>query len=380
GSIGRQTLDVVDSFHGKIGVAALAAGSNWVLLVDQVIKYEPEIVSVALESDAKLLKENLLKKGCSLPDIAYGEEGLDLVAKCGSANLVVTAISGAVGLKPTIAAINAGKDIALANKETLVAAGELVMKLAGEKSVNILPVDSEHSAIWQCLRGENPSELFRVILTASGGPFRGQSTEDLMGVTVEMALKHPNWSMGKKITIDSATLMNKGLEVIEAKWLFDVQAEDIKVVVQPESIIHSMVEFRDGSIIAQLGVPDMRIPIQYAISYPERWPGNTGELDFASLHSLTFEDPDLETFKCLGLAYEALKTGGTAPAVLNAANEIAVESFLKKEIAFLDIPKVIEEVLSLHNPVSHYDLDSVLGADAFARRTARKVIKRFNGR
>ncbi len=380
GSIGRQTLDVADKFHGKIRVVGLAAGSNWALLADQILKYRPEIASVALERDAILLKEELARRKCPPPDIFYGEEGLNLVAGCDSANLVVTAISGAVGLKPTVFAINSGKDIALANKETLVAAGELVMNLAGEKGVGILPVDSEHSAIWQCLKGEKSSELARIILTASGGPFRGKSEKELLGVSVEMALKHPNWNMGKKITIDSATLMNKGLEVIEAKWLFGVQTEEIKVVVQPESVIHSMVEFKDGSIIAQLGVPDMRIPIQYAISYPERWPGNTGELDFASLKSLSFEKPDMKTFKCLGLAYEALKTGGTAPAVLNAANELAVESFLRKEIAFLDIPKVIEEVLSLHKPVSHYDLESVFEADTFARQEARKAINRFNGR
>jgi len=299
-----------------------------------------------------------------------GEKGLLEVATSPEAQVVLTAVTGSLGIKPTLAAIQAGKDIALANKETLVAAGELVTEMAKEKGISIFPVDSEHSAIWQCLNGENEKNIRRIILTASGGPFREMDIKEMKNVTVEMALNHPNWNMGRKITIDSATLMNKGLEVIEARWLFGVDFEKIDVVIHPQSIIHSMVEFLDGSVIAQLGLPDMYLPIQYALSYPERWENKLKRLDFNAIGQLTFERPDEERFRCLALAYQAGRCGGTMPVVLNAANEVAVGAFLDRKIGLLDIPRIVELVMNQHEVVNQPDLEAILSADRWARKKA----------
>jgi 1-deoxy-D-xylulose-5-phosphate reductoisomerase len=298
------------------------------------------------------------------------------VATCSAADTVLTAVTGTVGLLPTIKAIEAGKDIALANKETLVAAGGLVMSKIAEKGVKLLPVDSEHSAIWQCLNGEPKETVSKLILTASGGPFRQATKSEMVNITPEMALKHPNWNMGSKITIDSATLMNKGLEVLEAHWLFNIDLTDIEVVVHPQSIIHSMVEFRDGSVMAQLGIPDMRTPIQYALSYPSRWPNKLPRLDLLSAAQLTFEAPDLERFPCLGLAYQAGKKGGTMPAVLNAANEVAVARFLNNDINFLDIPRILNAMMEKHQVMDNPDLDDILAADRWAREMAKDILVR----
>ena len=350
GSIGTQTLDVVRA-NADIRVAALAAGDNIELLEKQVREFRPELVSVKSEDKAKALSVALSDFNCK---IVYGMDGLIEAATCEKAELVVTAIVGMIGIRPTIEAIKAGKDIALANKETLVTAGHLIMQLAQEYHVRILPVDSEHSAIFQCLHGEQGNKIAKLLITASGGPFRGKTRKELEHVTVEDALKHPNWSMGRKITIDSATLVNKGLEVIEARWLFDVMPENIEVVVQPQSIIHSMVEFEDGAIKAQLGTADMRLPIQYALYYPERRELNTERLDFYELSGITFEKPDMETFRGLKLAYEAADRGGNIPTAFNAANEVAVARFLDRQIRYLDIPDIIEyamkEVDYIENP------------------------------
>ena len=331
GSIGTQTLDVVRA-NADIRVAALAAGDNIELLEKQVREFRPELVSVKSEDKAKALAVALSDFNCK---IVYGMDGLIEAATCEKAELVVTAIVGMIGIRPTIEAIKAGKDIALANKETLVTAGHLIMQLAQEYHVRILPVDSEHSAIFQCLHGEQENKIAKLLITASGGPFRGKTRKELEHVTVEDALKHPNWSMGRKITIDSATLVNKGLEVIEARWLFDVMPENIEVVVQPQSIIHSMVEFEDGAIKAQLGTADMRLPIQYALYYPERRNLSGDRLDFSKISGILTEQPDRETFRGLDLAYNAIETGGSMPTVLNAANECAVAMFLNGDIKFL---------------------------------------------
>ncbi len=339
GSIGTQTLDIV-SKNDDLKVVALAAYGSIELLEKQIREFKPELVCVYDEERAKKLRQNISDLAIK---VVSGMDGLMEVASIDSADIVVTAIVGMIGLQPTMAAIKAGKDIALANKETLVTAGHIIIPAAKEYNVKILPVDSEHSAIFQCLNGENQREIDKILLTASGGPFRGKKTEELKDVTVEAALKHPNWAMGKKITIDSATMVNKGLEVIEAKWLFGVDFSQVQVVVQPQSLIHSMIQFKDGAIMAQLGTPDMRLPIQYAIYYPERRYLEGQRVDFAKISQITFEEPDMETFKGLKLAYEAGQCGGSMPTVFNAANERAVAMFLDKKIKFLDIYEIIEE-------------------------------------
>lgn len=338
GSIGTQTLDVIRK-NKDLKVVALAAGTRVEELARQVREFKPELVSVGSEDGAKQLR--LLTADMDLK-IVYGMEGLTAAAALPGADVVVTAVVGMMGIEPTIAAIKAHKDIALANKETLVTAGHIIMKLARENGVSIYPVDSEHSAIFQCLNGENRAEVQKILLTASGGPFRGRTLKELENVTLNDALKHPNWAMGKKITIDSSTMVNKGLEVMEAQWLFNVPADRVQVVVQPQSIIHSMVQFVDGSIMAQLGSPDMRLPIQYALYYPHRRPLDTKPVDFYELGQITFEKPDMDTFRGLKLAYEAARRGGNIPTALNAANELAVSKFLNEEIKYLDIPEIIE--------------------------------------
>ena len=369
GSIGTQTLDVVRN-NEDIRIVALSAGSNIELLEQQAREFSPEVVSVADEQDAEKLRKKLEGTGVK---VLWGMDGLIEAAQHPSADTVVTAVVGMMGLRPTVAAINAGKDIALANKETLVTAGHIIMPLAKEKNVRILPVDSEHSAILQCLTGEDQREVSRIIITASGGPFRGRTREQMKDVRLEDALKHPNWSMGRKITIDSATMVNKGLEVIEAKWLFGLDAEDIKVIVQPQSVIHSMVEFVDGGIMAQLGTPDMRLPIQYAIYYPHRRPLPGERLDFGALKQITFEEPDFENFRGLALAFEALKTGGSMTTVYNAANELAVSRFLNREIGFLDITAMIEDSMKAHKVIENPDIEQIL-------RTERETYEYLNSR
>ena len=359
GSIGTQTLDVVRA-NADIRVAALAAGDNIELLEKQVREFRPELVSVKSEDKAKALAVALSDFNCK---IVYGMDGLIEAATCEKAELVVTAIVGMIGIRPTIEAIKAGKDIALANKETLVTAGHLIMQLAQEYHVRILPVDSEHSAIFQCLHGEQENKIAKLLITASGGPFRGKTRKELEHVTVEDALKHPNWSMGRKITIDSATLVNKGLEVIEARWLFDVMPENIEVVVQPQSIIHSMVEFEDGAIKAQLGTADMRLPIQYALYYPERRNLSGDRLDFSKISGRLTEQPDRETFRGLDLAYNAIETGGSMPTVLNAANECAVAMFLNGGIKFLQIYDIIEACMKAHTVIGNPTLEEILDTE-----------------
>ncbi len=369
GSIGTQTLDVVRN-NEDIRVVALSAGSNIELLEQQAREFSPEVVSVAEKKDAEKLRKKLEGTGVK---VLWGMDGLIEAAQHPSADTVVTAVVGMMGLRPTVAAINAGKDIALANKETLVTAGHIIMPLAKEKNVRILPVDSEHSAILQCLTGEDQREVSRIIITASGGPFRGRTREQMKDVRLEDALKHPNWSMGRKITIDSATMVNKGLEVIEAKWLFGLDAEDIKVIVQPQSVIHSMVEFVDGGIMAQLGTPDMRLPIQYAIYYPHRRPLPGERLDFGALKQITFEEPDFENFRGLALAFEALKTGGSMTTVYNASNELAVSRFLNREIGFLDITAMIEDSMKAHKVIENPGIEQIL-------RTERETYEYLNSR
>lgn len=369
GSIGTQTLDVARN-NEDIRIVALSAGSNIELLEQQAREFSPEVVSVAEKKDAEKLRKKLEGTGVK---VLWGMDGLIEAAQHPSADTVVTAVVGMMGLRPTVAAINAGKDIALANKETLVTAGHIIMPLAKEKNVRILPVDSEHSAILQCLTGEDQREVSRIIITASGGPFRGRTREQMKDVRLEDALKHPNWSMGRKITIDSATMVNKGLEVIEAKWLFGLDAEDIKVIVQPQSVIHSMVEFVDGGIMAQLGTPDMRLPIQYAICYPHRRPLPGERLDFGALKQITFEEPDFENFRGLALAFEALKTGGSMTTVYNAANELAVSRFLNREIGFLDITAMIEDSMKAHEVIENPDIEQIL-------RTERETYEYLNSR
>lgn len=359
GSIGTQTLEVVEN-NGDIRVAALAAGSNIRLLEQQIRKYRPSLACVWEADKALELKASVRDLDIR---IVSGMEGLLEVATEASAEIVVTALVGMIGIRPTIAAMKAGKDIALANKETLVTAGHLIMPLAKETGVRILPVDSEHSAIFQCLNGEDKRAVHKILLTASGGPFRGFTKERLKEVQVEDALKHPNWVMGRKITIDSSTMVNKGLEVMEARWLFGVEMDQVQVVVQPRSIIHSMVEFEDGAVMAQLGTPDMKLPIQYALYYPERryLPGE--RLDFAALGSIAFEEPDMEVFRGLSLAYEAGRKGGTVPTVYNAANEYAVGKFLQKEIPYLTIIDMIEGAMGRHKKVDHPSVEQILAAE-----------------
>lgn len=356
GSIGTQTLDVVRR-NGDIQVLAVSAGGNIEALEQQIREFHPRLAAVWREDKAK---ELAVKIADTDTRVVSGMEGLLELAVLGDTEILVTAIVGMIGILPTIEAIKAGKDIALANKETLVTAGHIIMPLAASCKVRILPVDSEHSAIFQCLNGENPASVSRLLITASGGPFRGKKTEDLKQVRVEDALKHPNWSMGQKITIDSATLVNKGLEVMEAKWLFGVDLDRIQVVVQPKSVIHSMVEFTDGSIMAQLGTPDMRLPIQYALYEGSRRYLEGERLDFFQLANIAFEAPDIDTFRGLPLAMEASRTGGSMPTVFNAANEMAVGKFLKRTIGFLDIYRIIEESMGRHQVVVNPTVDEIL--------------------
>jgi 1-deoxy-D-xylulose-5-phosphate reductoisomerase len=356
GSIGTQTLQVVRN-NKDIHVAALAAGSNVDLIEQQIREFRPELAVLWEEKKAEELKLRVADLDVK---VSWGMEGLMEAASIPAAETVVTAVVGMIGIRPTIAAIEAGKDIALANKETLVTAGHLIIPLAKEKGVKILPVDSEHSAIFQCLQGERGNHIDKILLTASGGPFRGWTLEQMKKVQLEDALKHPNWSMGHKITIDSSTMVNKGLEVMEAKWLFGVDIDRIQVLVQPQSVIHSAVQFDDGAVIAQLGTPDMKLPIQYALYYPERryLPGD--RLDFGKLARITFEDPDPVNFPGLALALRAGRTGGSMPTVFNAANERAVAMFLKKQIGYLDIARIIEEAMDAHKVIAHPDLDQIL--------------------
>lgn len=378
GSIGCQAFDVVKQFPDKLEVIGLAAGTNIAVLTKQIGELKPKAVSVATPELVQDLKDGLRAAGINYTgEIHWGREGLVRIATHEDAQIVLTSVTGTIGLVPTIAAIKAGKDIALANKETLVAAGELVTRLAHQIGVEILPVDSEHSALFQSALGNRPQDIDKLILTASGGPFRGKSKEQLAQVTVDMALNHPNWSMGKKITIDSATLMNKGLEVIEAHWLFHIPYSSIEVVVHPQSIIHSMVEFKDGAVISQMGTPDMRLPIQYALSYPERWGNPFPRLDFRKMANLTFEQPDLEAFPALAYAYEAGKAGGSMPAALNAANEEVVGLFLDRKIKFMDIPAILYQVMENHMVISQPSLEAILEVDQWARQEALNCAKKL---
>lgn len=359
GSIGTQTLDIVRK-NDDLNVVALSANSNVKLLDEQIREFNPKVVCVYDEEKAKELKNLVSDMDVK---IVAGMDGLIEISEMKEAETVVTAVVGMIGIRPTIAAIKAGKDIALANKETLVTAGHIIIPLAKEYNVNIYPVDSEHSAIFQCLNGEKRSQVEKIILTASGGPFRGKTIADLQNVTVEDALKHPNWAMGKKITIDSSTMVNKGLEVIEAKWLFDVDFDHIQVLIQPQSLIHSMVEFKDGSVMAQLGTPDMRLPIQYALYYPERKFLDGKRVNFYEISSITFEKPDMENFRALKLAFDAGRMGGSMPVVFNAANEQAVSMFLDRKIKYLDIVDIIEFAMNNHKHIANPDVDEILEAE-----------------
>lgn len=364
GSIGTQTLEVV-SEHGDIEVTALACGGNIKLLEEQMRKFRPKLVAVWTEEKAKELR--IKTADLDIP-VMSGMDGLIAVATEEHAEMVVTAIVGMLGVRPTIAAIEARKNIALANKETLVTAGHLIIPLAKEYGVQILPVDSEHSAIFQSLQGNEHNAIHKILLTASGGPFRGRSREELEQIQVEDALKHPNWSMGRKVTIDSSTLVNKGLEVMEAKWLFGVELDQIEVVVHPQSVVHSAVEYEDGAVIAQLGTPDMRLPIQYALYYPNRRFLSGKRLDLFALHELTFEKPDTDTFRGLVLAFEAMRRGGNIPTVFNAANEKAVALFLDRKISYLQITEIIEEAMGHCNFIAHPDVDEILETEQEAYR------------
>lgn len=359
GSIGTQTLDIVRK-NKDLQVLGLAAGKNISMLEEQIREFSPRLAAVGDEKKAAELRERVKDTGCK---VVGGMDGLLELATMEGTQILVTAIVGMIGIRPTIEGIKAGKDIALANKETLVTAGHIIMPLAEQYGVRILPVDSEHSAIFQALNGEEHKTIDKLLITASGGPFRGRKTEDLRDIQVEDALKHPNWAMGQKITIDSATLVNKGLEVMEAKWLFDVDLDQIQVVVQPQSVIHSMIQFTDGSVMAQLGTPDMRLPIQYALYGGTRRYLDGERLDFAKLGSITFENPDMETFKGLPLAMKASRTGGSMPTVFNAANEKAVALFLQKKIAFLDIYRIIEDAMESHKVIPAPTVEEILNIE-----------------
>lgn len=361
GSIGTQTLEIVSAYPDKLKVAALAAGKNVDKMEEQIRIFHPDYAVLYSEDAAKELKGRVSDTDTK---ILCGMDGLIEISTLLVTDIVVTAIVGMIGIRPTIAAIEAGKDIALANKETLVTAGHIIMPLIKEKGVSLLPVDSEHSAIFQSLHGENPEQMKAILLTASGGPFRGKQRSELANVTVEDALKHPNWSMGQKITIDSATMVNKGLEVMEAGWLFDARPEQIKVVVHPQSIIHSMVEYQDGAVMAQLGLPDMKLPIQYALFYPDRLRVRQERLDFYKLARMTFEEPDMETFTGLRLAYQAFRAGGSMPTVYNAANEKAVSLFLNRKIQFLEIAQIIGMAMERHHKVENPSVEQILETEA----------------
>ena len=371
GSIGTQTLEVLEKHPDRFTVEVLTAGRNAKLLKEQALKFKPNAVVIDDEAQYEELKDALWDLGVK---VYLGEEALCQVVEMDEVDIVLTALVGFSGLKPTIAAINAGKHIALANKETLVVAGELVTKLANEKGVNIYPVDSEHSAIFQCLAGEFHNPIEKIYLTASGGPFRGKKANELKNIKKEQALKHPNWEMGAKITIDSASLMNKGLEVIEAKWLFNLKNEQIDVIVHPESIIHSIVQFEDGSMKAQMGLPDMKLPIQYALGYPERLKSDFPRFSFKDFRTLNFEDPDLVTFKNLALAFRALEKGGSMPCVLNAANEIAVAAFLKDEIGFLEMSDLVEFTMNSVEFIDKPTLEDYFSLDLESRKVASSFL------
>jgi len=376
GSIGCNTLRVIESIGvERFPVVALAAGKNVGKLADQIERHRPQLVSVESDESLEELKQELRQRRISLPRIEKGESGLVAVATAPDASCVVSATVGAVGFVPTLRALETGKRVLLANKETLVMAGELMTRAAENSGAELLPVDSEHNALHQCLRGEKRSEVRRIILTASGGPFRTRDKQAIASATVSEALQHPTWNMGAKITIDSATLMNKGLEVIEAHWLFRFNGDEISIVVHPESVVHSMIEMIDGSVIAQMGVTDMRHAIQYALTYPERCPSPLPRLDLTRLESLHFEPPDLDRFPCVAFAYRALKAGGTLPAAMNAANEEAVHAFIDERIGFADIPRVIESTMNAHQGGEASSLEAVLNADKTARATARAIIE-----
>lgn len=371
GSIGTQALEVIEAYSDRFDLRVITAHHNADLLIEQAKKFQPQSVVIVNEEKYAYVKEALKEEDVL---VYAGEKSLSEVVAFDSVDIVLTALVGYAGLKPTIAAIEARKTIALANKETLVVAGEMIMKLAREKGVNIFPVDSEHSAIFQCLPGEYMNPIEKIYLTASGGPFRGWKADALANVKKEQALKHPNWEMGAKITIDSASLMNKGLEVIEAKWLFNLKPEQIDVIVHPQSIVHSLVQFEDGSMKAQMGLPDMKLPIQYALTYPERWPTDFPRFNFMDYPQLTFEKPDRETFRNLDLAYAAMDKGGTLACALNAANEVTVAAFLKDQISFLDIAKINEGTMEKCSFISHPDLGALVEIDAEARRVANELI------
>jgi 1-deoxy-D-xylulose-5-phosphate reductoisomerase len=373
GSIGTQTLDIVAEYPEKFQIVGMTAGGNIDLLAQQIRQFRPEIVAIANQNKIADLKEAIADLAVK-PILLAGAEGVETVASYGDSEAVVTGIVGCAGLLPTIAAIKAGKNIALANKETLIAGGEVVVPLMKKYGVKLLPADSEHSAIFQCLQGVPEGGLRRIILTASGGAFRDRPTEELASVTVADALKHPNWAMGKKITIDSATLMNKGLEVIEAHYLFGVSYDQIEIVIHPQSIIHSLIELEDTSVLAQLGIPDMRLPLLYSLSYPDRLPTQWERLDLVKCGTLTFRAPDHQKYPCMQLAYAAGRAGGTMPAVLNAANEQVVELFLQERISYMQIADLIEYVCDRHNCVSKPELEDILEADQWARNTVLQQV------
>ncbi|MCX5848227.1 MAG: 1-deoxy-D-xylulose-5-phosphate reductoisomerase [Deltaproteobacteria bacterium] len=375
GSIGCSALDVIGKNPERFQVEALAAGRNIKLLKKQIEKFRPKVVAVSTKESALKLRDSLTAK--TKVKIFYNEEGLNEVASFPSTDIVISAISGSAGLIPTLAAIEAGKDIALANKETMVMAGEIVTKRANKKGVKIIPVDSEHSAIFQCLEGQKRQNLRRIILTASGGPFFNFTRNQLKKVSLSQTLRHPKWKMGKKITIDSASMMNKGLEVIEAKWLFNMDISAIDVLIHPQSIVHSMVEFIDGAFLAQMGVPDMKIPIAYALTYPERMINDLPSLNLVKIGKLEFLKPDIKKFPCLGLAYAAGICGGTAPVVLNAADEVAVAAFMENRIRFINLSEIIEKVLVRHVSINSPSLDDILRADLWARKETKKTIERI---
>lgn len=371
GSIGKQTLEVVEAYPDKFEISVLTANNNADLLIDQALKFKPNTVVITNENLHKKVSDILWNEGIKT---FCGDKALEEVVEMDEIDIVLTALVGFSGLKPTLRAINAGKTIALANKETLVVAGEIVTKLAQEKGVNIYPVDSEHSAIFQCITGEFQNSIEKIYLTASGGPFRGKKANELAQITKAQALKHPNWDMGAKITIDSATLMNKGLEVIEAKWLFNLRRDQIDVIVHPQSIIHSIVQFQDGSMKAQMGLPDMKLPIQYALTYPNRLHTDFKRFNFLNYPQLTFEQPDLDTFRNLQLAYDAMDAGGNLPCILNAANEITVAAFLQDKIGFLDIAKINEKTMNAVSLQKNTSLESLIETDQEARRVASQLV------
>jgi len=374
GSIGTQTLEVVELYPDHFSITVLSAGKNADLLIQQALKFKPAAVILCDQAAYEKVKQELAGKGI---EVLFGEDALVESMKRDDIDIVLTAVVGAAGLRPTVAAIESGKDIALANKETLVVAGELITSLVEKHQVKLLPVDSEHSAIFQCLAGEEANPIEKIILTASGGPFRGKTLNDLLQVTKAQALKHPNWTMGAKITIDSASLMNKGLEVIEAKWLFGLEYDQIDVIIHPQSIIHSLVQFQDGSLKAQLGLPDMKLPIQYALTYPQRFENNFKRFNFLDYPNLTFEQPDLQVFKNLKLAFQALEEGGNAPCVLNGANEVVVEAFLQDKVGFVQMSEVIEETLCQVKSQKTLSLEDYLQFDLESRTVARSLIERI---